>query len=166
MSAAVWFLRSSAWDITAIAFLIVHFKGLRGGEMKSAAIIFFCLFLIPHDVPVRVSHADSTWKNYCKRMDKYYIWSGIPRGIQFLAAVVVEINVLFHYPCFPHLETVVTQSESSLITVEEQSFERVSANFTKFLLVQLNHVLPAFSRDFCENLFFVGSCFWALYLQA
>lgn len=41
MSAAVWFLRSSAWDIRAIDFLIVHFKGLGGGEIKSAAIFFF-----------------------------------------------------------------------------------------------------------------------------
>lgn len=42
ISAAVWFLKSFACDITGIQFLIVHFKGLEGGGgMKSAAIIFF-----------------------------------------------------------------------------------------------------------------------------
>lgn len=41
MSAAVQFLKSSTWDIIDIEFLTVHFKGLGGGEMKSAVIICF-----------------------------------------------------------------------------------------------------------------------------
>lgn len=72
MLAAVWFLRSSAWDIIAFEFLIVHFKSLGGGELKSAAIIFFSF---PH--PTQCTYKGFTCKQYMEKIlqkiDKYYI---------------------------------------------------------------------------------------------
>lgn len=107
----------SSWQFTL--------KALREEEEEWKVLqLFFFLFLIPHSVPLRVSHADSTQKKSCERIDKYCISCGISQinsvsGCPISTDMVIKINILWHYLCFPQLWTMVTKSEARRITVEE-----------------------------------------------